>query len=337
MPVILFLADSSTPNGQVLTTMVAELGDRARHIIGNDMASLQVSPLLAEVDILCPVVFAGGNAALISELWPLCPKVKWVHSLAAGVETVVPLLNSLPRGPETPLTNAKGAFSRSLAEYSLMAMLHFNKQLPRLQANREGKKWERFTMNELAGQTVGFVGFGDIAQATARACKAFGMRIVALRNSRGAQSDLTDAVYYSDSAADRLEVFRQSDHVICSLPGGAATAKFCGKDEFAAMKPSGVFLSIGRGTCVDEEALVAALTENRIAGAALDVFAVEPLPADSGLWTCPNLILSPHNADLTVTYIKQTWDVFLEKLTAYGSPGFAGFPSGSTVDKVKGY
>jgi len=338
MPVILFIADASTPNGQVLAKLVAELADRAKCIVGNDMASFQESPLLSEVDVIVPVVFAGGKADVIRELWPLCPKVKWVHSLAAGVETVVPLLNSLPRGPETPLTNAKGAFSRSLAEYALLAMLHFNKQLPRLQANREAKKWERFTMNELAGQTVGFVGFGDIAQATARVCKGLGMRIVALRNSRSAPaSELTDAVFYSDSEADRLEVFRQSDHVICSLPGGASTAKFCGKDAFAAMKASGIFISIGRGTCVDEDALVAALTEGRIAGAALDVFAVEPLPQDSGLWSCPNMILSPHNADLTVSYINQTWGVFLEKLAVFENPDYAGFPSGSTVDKVKGY
>ena len=247
----------------------------------------------------------------------------------------MPQLVALPRGPETPLTNAKGAFSRSLAEYSLAAMLHFNKQVPRLQANRAGKVWEKFIMNELHGQTVGFVGFGDIAQATARLCKALGMRVVALRNSRGLDdAGLADAVYYTCDG-QKLDVFREADHVICSLPGGADTLKFCGCEEFAAMKPSGVFISIGRGTCVDEGALAAALQEGRVAAAALDVFAVEPLPPQSPLWSLENVLLSSHNADLTADYIGATWSVFLERLAEYQAPGWAGFAA--EVDKAKGY
>ena len=164
-------------------------------IVGNSLADFQDEhKALQEVEI---IVFAG-DAATVADLWPHFSRLRWIHSLAAGVEGLVPVLNSLPGGPDIPLTNAKGAFSRSLAEYSLAAMLHFNKQIPRLQGNRSTKTWDKFIMNELHGQTVGFLGFGDIAQCTARLCKAFGMRILAWRNTRGASGEeLADEVFYS--------------------------------------------------------------------------------------------------------------------------------------------
>jgi len=334
-PCIAFIYDPSTPNGKSMDGFLKQLDGQADMISGNDVEAFRSFPKLAEVDVIVVVVFAGGNVQLVRDLWDLCPGVRWVHSLAAGVETLVPLLASLPRGMETPLTNAKGAFSRSLAEYSLLAMLHFNKQVPRLQEQRSNKVWEKFIMGELHGMTVGFVGFGDIAKATARLCKAFGMRIVALRNSPGLPDDgLTDKVYYSGAQPpQKLEVFKESDFLICSLPGGQATHKFCGAEEFAAMKSTSVFISIGRGTCVDEDALAKVLQQKQIAGAALDVFAVEPLPQDSALWSCENLLFSPHNADLTCNYIGETWRIFLEKLEAHKS----GSSLGAEVDKVKGY
>jgi len=333
-PRIAFIYDPATPNGKSLDGFLSQLDGRADIVGGNDIAAFKSDANIAQVDVIVIVVFAGGNVSLLPELWALCPCVRWVHSMAAGVETLVPLLVSLPRGPDTPLTNAKGAFSRSLAEYSLAAMLHFNKQVPRLQGLRSGKVWEKFIMGELHGMTVGLVGFGDIAKATAALCKAFGMRVVALRSAPGADDVLADKVYYSRSQpSEKLEVFKEADFVICSLPGGQSTLKFCGAEEFAAMKPSGIFISIGRGTCVDEDALVEALQTKKIAGAALDVFAVEPLPQESPLWQCENLLFSPHNADLTVNYIGETWRIFLEKLQAYST----GASLGAEVDKVKGY
>merc|ERR1719203_1572656 len=182
-------------------------------------------------------------------------------------------------------------------------------------------------MNELHGKTVGFVGFGDIAQATARLCRALGMRVLALRQTRDAPgNELADEVCVTgeDPAGAKLRIFRESDFVLCSLPGGPATHLFCGEPEFFAMKDSAVFISIGRGTCVDERALVQVLQSQRIAGAALDVFYSEPLAGDSPLWDCKNLLISPHNADLTVTYIKQSWDVFNRRLDQFRAPSFAG-------------
>lgn len=333
------VADLSTANGKNLVELLPQLRSCAggvQLVVGNDLDAFRTSPLLPDVDFIAHAAFAGGSAALIAELWKYCPKVRWVHSLSAGVETLVPVINSLPGASEIPVTNAKGAFSWSLAEFAIAAMLHFNKQIPRLQEQKATRTWDKFIMAELRGKTVGFVGFGNISQTTVPLCRAFGMRVLALRNSRGAKGDnLADEVFVADEPEGRLAVFRESDFVVCALPGGEATRHFCGRAEFQAMKPSAVFISIGRGTCVDEASLVAALREKAIAGAALDVFEEEPLPQDAVVWDCPNFLLSPHNADLTEDYMQLTWNKFLEKVDHFARPDFAGFDD--TVDKVKGY
>ncbi|CAE7188315.1 gyaR [Symbiodinium pilosum] len=337
MPTIAVVADASSANGKALIELLPQIAEKATCLVGNSLAEFMDLKSLAEVDVVVLAVFASGNPTVIADLWPHITNVKWIHSLAAGVDTLVPVLNSLPGGPEIPLTNAKGAFSRSLAEYSLAAMLHFNKQIPRLQSNRVTKTWDKFIMNELHGQTVGFIGFGDIAQCTARLCKAFGMQILAWRNTRGAPGEeLADKVFYSsDGASAKQDVFKQSDYVICTLPGSAATYHCCGADEFKAMKPTSIFISMGRGSCVDEAALVAALNGGELAGAALDVFEKEPLPPDAAVWSCENLLLSPHNADLTSTYMQLTWDLFRTRLDEFTAEAFSGFTS--LVDKTKGY
>jgi len=257
----------------------------------------------------------------------------------------------LPLPQPLQVSNAKGAFSSSLAEWCITAFLHFDKQIVRVQKNRAERVWDKFIMSELRGKTViqhtnyvrrrlrrqwltsvffsalqvGFVGFGSIAQATARLCKGFGMRILALRRSKeGPGSELADEVFGYDDG--KLAVFEQADFVVCSLPGTPQTLKFCGAAEFAAMKPSGVFVSIGRGVCVDEEALCTALQSKSILGAACDVFAVEPLPEESGLWDCDNVILTAHNADNTHSYMRDSWAVY--------RTNFARFEKGEEIPRI---
>ena len=149
--------------------------------------------------------------------------------------------------------------------------------------NQEAKRWDPFVMDVVAGKTVGFVGYGHIAQQTAVLCKALGMRIIACRRSSGGEDVVVPSQTYAP--ADRLKLFAEADYVVCSLPGTAATQDFCGAAEFGAMKSSGVFVSLGRGAAVDEDALVDVLQKGQIRGAALDVFKEEPLPASSPLWT----------------------------------------------------
>ncbi|EER04045.1 Glyoxylate reductase, putative, partial [Perkinsus marinus ATCC 50983] len=212
----------------------------------------------------CMVLWAAGDPRVVASLFQHygMDKLSWVHSLSAGVDSLVPVLVSDNLADKITLTNARGAFSKSLAEYSLMCMLHFNKKVPMLQRLQKDKVWRKFRMPVLRGKTVGFVGFGSIAQETAKVCRPLGMRILALRSriDDGPGSDLADEVLNSGVLEQKNKLFRESDFVICSLPGTPSTRHFCGSHEFALMRPTSVFISIGRGVCVDEVALYKALS-----------------------------------------------------------------------------
>lgn len=316
------IADAKAPMFKGLEALCKGLQADAEVIVANSLQEFEAAAgaeKLSQVKGILLGAFVGGDPQVVAALWPRCPAVRWVHSLAAGVDSLVPVLRGLPGVEAVVVTNARGAFSSSLAEYSLAAMLHFNKRVPHIQENKKRKVWEKFIMPELRGMSVGFVGFGDIGQTTARLCRAFGMRILALRRRKGEAPQKCDAdeTFGIDDSSERLELFSRSDFVVCSLPGTPETRHFCGSLEFATMKETAVFISIGRGVCVDEAALCEALRSGRIAGAALDVFETEPLPESSPVWDAPNTLLTSHNADLTQTYLKDSWDVFSQKLSEF--------------------
>ncbi|CAK9055203.1 Probable 2-ketogluconate reductase (2KR) (2-ketoaldonate reductase) [Durusdinium trenchii] len=230
------------------------------------------------------------------------------------------------------LTNGRGAFSSSLAEYCMMCCLHYNKKVTRCQENKRNKVYDRFTMPVLKGKTIGFVGFGDIAKATAKMAKdAFGVKVAVLRRNpeKADGKELID-----ESFTDKLALFSSSDFVVSTLPGTPATKHFCSTAEFRAMKRGAVFISCGRGVTVDEAALVEVLNDGHIF-AALDVFETEPLPESSALWTVPDdrLLITAHNADLTDDYIALGWARFLDNLQAFQR----GEPFVTVVDKAAGY
>jgi len=344
---VVVIADMESKSGAIVTDLISSTdAAAAEYVTGNSIQDFAgKESILAKAECIALAVFAGGKPGVIADIWPLCPQVRWVHSLAAGVDTLCPVLLPLPRisDGQVFVTNARGAFSRSLAEYSMAAMLHFNKQIPLIQANGVKRKWDKFVMPELHGLTVGFVGFGDIAKTTARLCRAFGMRIVALRRKAGIGSDdegLVDEVFVSGEDKQKHNSFySQADYVVCSLPGTPQTEKFMDASAFAAMKETAVFISIGRGSVVDEDALADALQKGGIAGAALDVFATEPLPEGSPLWACKNTLITAHNADFTVTYLQDTWAVFQRRLNEFRD--FKGstspWPEGDLVDLKAGY
>tara|TARA_B110001452_G_scaffold17827_1_gene14500 strand:+ start:269 stop:1270 length:1002 start_codon:yes stop_codon:yes gene_type:complete len=278
----------------------------------------------------------GTKVAALAELFARCPGCKWIHTFSAGVDYVAAFIKGLPE--HVQVSNGRGAFSSSLGEYVIAAALHFNKQVPRCLANRAEGRWEKFVIPTLAGKTMGFLGFGSIGQTSARLAKAFGMRIVAVRRNVQAEDEgsrLADVTYSNEEAA---QMYAQADFVVCTLPGTAATLDFVNAAAFTAMKSSAVFISLGRGAAVDEDALVAALKAgptqpDGIAAAALDVFKVEPLPKESPLWACENLWLTAHNADFTDDYIELGWKVWRDNCEA----AVAGKPLATPVDKRAGY
>ena len=236
--------------------------------------------LQAKADAIDALVWVPGiDAAEVTQAFETL-KPRWVHSFPAGVDGLSGFLASdALQARQVPVTNGKGAFSSSLAEYVIAAIMHFTKQIPRCLTNQKEKRWDPFVMDVVQGKTVGFVGYGHIAQQTAVPCKALGMRIIACRRSSGGDDIVVPSQTYAP--ADRLKLFAEADYVVCSLPGTAQTQDFCGAQEFGAMKSTGVFVSLGRGAAVDEDALVDVLEAGKIRGAALDVFKEEPLPPTS--------------------------------------------------------
>lgn len=280
--------------------------------------------------------------SLLSHLLPMAKNIKWIHSYLAGVDGLCNELRGLyrqvPIPPTLLVTNNKGVFSSSLKEYTIAAIMHFAKQINRLQLNKQNKKWERFIMGEIKGKTAGFIGYGDIAKDIANACNALGMRCVALRRDGRKKCDLLEKVFGYSGGKEDLEVYRQSDFVVCTLPATAETKQCISYSQFNAMKKNAVFISIGRGSVVDEEALLHALHSGQIAGAALDVFNKEPLPVDSPLWSSPNLLLSSHNADFCDNFnAAATLRVFNANMIKYLRGASSNADMETPVDCNRGY
>lgn len=286
-----------------------KIGDAATFVPGSSADEL-CEKLSGVETPLCLLRIPGVAPVEVKNVLDRIPSIGWVHSFSAGIDTMAPHVEDY----EGSVTNGRGAFSSSLAEYVMTASLHFNKQLTRCAENARNKRWETFTMNVLEGKTMGFLGYGHIAKRTAALARAFGMRTIACRRS----STLEDNLEKSYTPDERLKVMAESDFVVCTLPGTAETLNFCGPAEFAAMKQSGIFISIGRGAAVDEDALCAALSENRIGGAAVDVFKEEPLPTTSPLWNFgpDKLLFTAHNADMTEDYFVLGWNVWYDNFKA---------------------
>jgi phosphoglycerate dehydrogenase-like enzyme len=220
--------------------------------------------------------------------------IHWVHVRSAGIEHCTS--DALAASPVT-MTNARGHFSSTLAEYGMMACSYFAKDLPRLLQQQRDQNWKKFNILELRGATVGIVGYGDIGMATAKLAHAYGMKVVALKRKRSPESNKDPycaEVYYSQddpSALNRL--CAESDYIYVAAPLTTQTKGLIGKDQLQRMKPSAVLINVGRGPVIDEEALIEALNAGAIKGAGLDVFTSEPLSADSPLWNMTNVLLSP--------------------------------------------
>jgi phosphoglycerate dehydrogenase-like enzyme len=288
--------------------------------VGNDLEFLKTHAANADV-----VLNAGPEGNLLQATFPFAKKVQWVHTLSAGVDKVLfPELNESP----VPLTNGRGAFKDGLAEFALASMLFFAKDLRRLVRNQEAGRWEQFDVVFLRGQTLGVVGYGEIGRESARLARALGMKVVAA-SRRGAQ--LGDAqVYPLEQLREMLSV---CDYVLIATPLTPETRGMIGEAELRAMKHSAVIINVGRGPVIVEAALVAALEEKRIRGAALDVFDKEPLPDGHPFYRLDNVLLSPHSADHTVGWEELAMRMFLENFERFRT----GQPLANVVDKKAGY
>jgi phosphoglycerate dehydrogenase-like enzyme len=272
----------------------------------------------------------SASGKLLRDVFAMCPKVRWVHSRSAGLDTV--LFPELVASP-VPLTNGRGVFSQSLGEFALGAILYFAKDFRRMLANQQAQRWEPFDIVEISGQTVGIVGYGDIGRAVASRVRAMGMRILAVKRHGPPLYNVDPLINQIFLPAQRTEMISQCDYIVCAAPLTAETRGLVGEAEFAAMKPTAVIVNIGRGPVIDEAAMVRALTEKRIKGAALDVFDTEPLPAGHPFYHLENVLLSPHCADHTHDWTEQAMRFFLAQFERYQQ----GKPLENVVKKEQGY
>jgi len=230
----------------------------------------------------------------LGKLLQALPTIEWVHTRSAGLDFVAS--DALTEANQSVLiTNAKGSFSSTLAEYTMMACAYFAKDLPRLLRQKNSKNWEKYSVLELRGATLGIIGYGDIGRATAKLANAYGMKVIALRKNpnRSSEDPFCDEVYGNDKESMN-QLFAESDYVLCAAPLTPETKGMITKEQFDAAKEDACFINVGRGPIVDEDALIAALKSGKIKGAGLDVFTMEPLPESSELWDLEDVLLSPY-------------------------------------------
>jgi phosphoglycerate dehydrogenase-like enzyme len=316
---VLVLATPDDPSLGRLEALPADV----RVVVGQAPEDFGDALAAAEVVLHC----AGGRKRL-EPLLARAPRVLWVHSRSAGVEGL--LFPALVESPVV-LTNARGAYSRSLAEWVMAAVLFFAKDLRRLVRRQAEGKWDPFEPEEIAGRTLGIVGYGDIGRAVARQARSFGMSVLALRRRPPAEKDdLAAEVVGHDGL---VTLMRRSDYVVLAMPITPQTRGLVGREAIAAMKASAVLVNVGRGPVLDEAALVEALTARRIRGAALDVFDKEPLPEGHPFYRLDNVLLSPHAADQVAGWREGAVDAFVEQV----GRRLRGEPLRNVVDKTRGY
>jgi glyoxylate/hydroxypyruvate reductase len=256
----------------------------------------------------------GDSADGLVEVVTGLPRLRWVHATSAGAGEVVRKA-ALPAEAleRVVVTTSSGVHAVPLAEFAVLGLLAVAKELPRLLDEQRARAWPeiRQPFRELSGQTLFLVGLGEIGRETARLGKALGMRTVGFRRTEGPPPDHVDEVHGPQRLA---ELAGQADAMVVSLPLTEQTAGLIDRATIERLPPSCIFVNVGRGGVVDEPALVDALRDRRIAGAALDVFATEPLPADSPLWTLPNVLVTPHAAALSARENERIVELFVDNL-----------------------
>lgn len=313
-----------TAPGDSNIPFLTELREMAKIVVGE--SARDFSHAAAQADILCNW---SGSRSHLREVFLISRSLRWIHSRSAGLEqSLFPeLIQS-----EVLLTNGSGVFSPSLGEFAIAAMLYFAKDFRRMIRNQMAGVWEQFDITMISGQTLGIVGYGSIGRAVAARAHALDMKVLGLKRSapRSNQDSFVDQVY---EPGQLLEMLSRCDYIVVTVPLTEETRGLIAAPEFAVMKKSAVLISLGRGPTIDERAMIEALSENKIKGAALDVFDQEPLPPGHPFYSMENVLLSPHCADHTPDWLDNAMRFFLSQLER--------FKQGKTllnvVDKRLGY
>lgn len=259
--------------------------------------------------------------------WHAADNLRWVHIAGAGVDKL--LFPELVTSDVT-LTNSRGVFDSSIAEYVLGAVLAFAKDMPHSWELQRERRWQHRETERIGGRSALVVGTGPIGAAAARALSAAGMRVSGIgRHARTGDPDF-GTVHSSDELTRHLP---DADFVVALAPLTEQTNGMFDARAFAAMKPSARLINVGRGALVVTSDLVAALRQGELAGAALDVFETEPLPEDSPLWTMPGVLVTPHMSGDFLGWKTALAELFVENFRLW----VAGERVPHIVDKQRGY
>jgi len=256
--------------------------------------------LVASAEIV--LGYPREDPAQIGWLVRTAPGLRWVQATFAGAGQQLAAAGLARDDVERiAWTSSVGIHATPLGEWALFGILALTKGLPRLEADKRAHRWAHYPVDEARGTTVLIVGLGEIGREVARLAEAFGMHVLSTRRSEG----------------DLDELLPRADSIVVALPLTEETRGMVDRRRIERMKPGAIFVNIGRGPVVDEEALVDALRSGHLRGAALDVYATEPLPADSPLWELDNVILSPHTAAQSTRENERIVELFADNLRRY--------------------
>lgn len=279
-------------------------------------------PATVEAGYLSVDMLVDGSFTTLFRDILAMPRLRWVHTFSIGVDhpgyRVI-----VDRG--ITFTNGAGTQAIPIAQYVLLMMLHHIKGMPAWERHQAARAWTRSPSDELTGKTVGLLGVGGIGAEVARLAKMLRMEVIGLRR-RPDPVEHVDQLLPPEEAG---ELCARSDFLVICAPLTRATRGMIGAAELARMKPTAYLINVARGPLVQQRALIEALRAGRIAGAALDVTDVEPLPPDHELWSAPNVIITPHTSPSSPLHIVRGTELFLDNLRRFAN----GEPLINVVDR----
>ena len=238
------------------------------------------------------------------------PRLKWVQCLLSGYERIQ---RALAGRDDVLVTTAAGIHGPQMSEIGLLHMLMLGRGVRTMLRNQDEHVWQRLPQRILEEKVVGIVGMGAVGTHLARICKALGMTVYGVSRTER-EIECVDRVF---RRGELMAVASQVDYLVLVVPAEPETTHLVDACVLAAMKPTAYLINLARGSIVDEEALIASLEREEIGGAGLDVFAAEPLPAESPLWALPNVTITPHTGGLHDRYAEQTLAVLEPNLSYY--------------------
>lgn len=247
------------------------------------------------------------------ELLNRAPRLRWVQSTSSGIGPLIEHLGL--SGSPLIITNAAGIHAQPLAEFVLLTALYFAKEMPRLNAWKVERHWERICEQEVLGSRMTLIGLGRVGSRIAELSSALGMQVTGHRRTIGGPTP--PGVQRVVDAAGLDTVLPDTDILVIAAPDTPQTANLVDRRRLSLLPANAIVVNVGRGSLIDEQAMIEMLRDGRLRGAGLDVFAEEPLPADNPLWAMPNVIVSPHSASTAVKENDRLVDLFIDNLHRY--------------------